>query len=319
MSANGKINTHGDPLAALSGFLQALWDIESLDAMVVSPNGHGYLLEHSDELMGVNPFHPMMKANVACLLADTLKQRPGQRIGVILRACEMRAVKELARLDLISTNRLLTICVDCLGTYPVGEIKWREERLVGLTDITDEALRFAPQGGIAAYRYRPACQVCLNPGATEGMVNIGVIGLPVRKEMLVIWNGDGLHIDSLLDSEADEELVSKRKKVLSGINERHWRTREIMIEALESYIPGDIDALLDQLKACNGCQACLEACPICSVKSIRRRADGSLEKESLINWLSSCAGCGMCEQACPKELPLTAIFNRIRDQLATVN
>jgi ferredoxin len=28
-------------------------------------------------------------------------------------------------------------------------------------------------------------------------------------------------------------------------------------------------------------------------------------------WLAACVGCGMCEQACPREMPLTALHDRL--------
>ena len=314
MSAYWRLNTQGDPLTTLSEFFRALWVNENLDMMLVSPDGHGYLLASVEEVMQVNPFHPMMKVNLACLLVDVVNQHPEKKIGVILRACELRALHELASRGVVNQASLLTICVDCLGTYPVEEVKWREERLSLSHDITEEALRFAPQGGIATYRYRPACQVCVNPSATAGMINIGVLGLPVRKEMLVSAPEGKLTLAAITHGAADDKLIIKREKMLEKIIERQQHTRSVMIENLDSSLPGDVDSLLDHLQECGGCHQCRDVCPICSAIAPHQDRDGRLEKEDVLQWLASCAGCGMCEQACPHALPLTAIFNRIRDQ-----
>lgn len=316
MNAYWKLNTHGDPLATLSNFIQALWVSENLDVLIVAPDGHGHIMESPEEVARANPFHPMMEVNLARLVAETVRQRAGKKIGILLRACELRALKELGARGLFEMEDLLTICVDCLGTYPVDEVKWREERLSLTNDITDETLRFAPQGGIASYRYRPACQVCRNPGATAGMINLGVLGLPVRQEMLVHGRAEQVRLRQITDGLADDSLVLKREKMLVRIIERHQRTRATMIEDLESNLPGDIDALLDHLQACGGCHLCMDACPICSADAPRMADGNKFAREDVIHWLVSCAGCGMCEQTCPKELPLLAIFNRIRDQLA---
>ena len=183
MNTNWKIDTHGDPLGALQKFVQTLWKQTDLDALVVAPNGGGYVLESPDDLEHMNPFRPVMKTNTARLAVETAKKRPGQRLGVILRPCEMRALNEMAARGAVKRDELLTVCVDCLGTFPAEEFEWRAER--SQKGLTKEALRFAPQGGISAYRYRPACQICSEPGATDGDVNIGVLGLPVRQSMLV--------------------------------------------------------------------------------------------------------------------------------------
>lgn len=314
MDAYWKLDTHGDPLGSISRFIQALWAAEKLDLMVVAPNGHGHILESPAQVPQANPFHPLMKTNIAYLVVETQKQRPGKRVGVLLRSCEMRALNELAWRGAVNKDDLLTICVDCLGTYAVSEIGWRTDRLSLTRDITDETLRFAPQGGISAYRYRPACQVCVNPGATDGNVNICVLGLPVREEILVNTNDD-IHLEALSNGLADESLVTRRTKMLERIADRHQRTRTEMIADLEDLMPEDIDGLLDMFAECKSCHACMDVCPICSVDYPRMAEDGHLEEADVINWIISCAGCGMCEQSCPKELPLNAIFNRIRDQL----
>ena len=315
MNAYRKLETHGDPLGSISRFIQSLWAAQNLDLMLVAPDGHGYLLESPEEVPQANPFHPMMKTNLAPLVVETLKQHPGKRVGAILRACEMRALNQLAWRGAFKSDDLLTIGVDCLGTYAVNEVGWRAERLALSKDLADETLHFAPQGGIAAYRYRPACQVCANPGATDGKVNLCVLGLPVREELLVNSRNDAVRLEPLTDGAADEALVDRRAKMLERVIERHQRTRAEMIAGLEADLPADVDGLLDKFASCRACRACMEACPICSVDYPRTAADGRLEEADVINWMISCAGCGMCEQSCPEELPLNAIFSRIRDQL----
>ena len=63
MNTNWKIDTHGDPLGALQNFVQTLWKQTDLDALVVAPNGGGYVLESPDDLEHMNPFRPVMKTS----------------------------------------------------------------------------------------------------------------------------------------------------------------------------------------------------------------------------------------------------------------
>jgi formate dehydrogenase subunit beta len=307
------LHTHGDPLGALQKFVKTLWEQSSLDAMVVAPGNGKFVLESPDELEHVNPFQPLMKLNTARLVVDTAIKEPGKRLGAMLRPCEMRALNEMAARGAIRREDVLVICTDCLGTFPADEYEWRTER--SAKGLTKETLQFAPQGGISAYRYRPACQMCAEPGATEGDVNVGVFGLPVRQSLLVNAFIDNSALKSITDGLATEDLVSKRGQTLAKISERHVRTGERVLKSLEENLPADLQDLLVQFESCGDCQACMNVCPICSVDEPRRNTDGSLVREDVVNWLLSCAGCGMCEQSCPQHQPLSAVFSHIREQI----
>jgi formate dehydrogenase subunit beta len=313
MNTNWMIGTHGDPLGALQKFVKTLWEQTDLDVMVVAPNGNGFVLEAPDQLEHLNPFRPLMKLNTARLVVDTAKKNPGKRIGAMLRPCEIRALNEMAARGAVKRGDVLAVCADCLGTFPADEFEWRTER--SSKGLTKETLQFAPQGGISAYRYRPACQMCAEPGATEGDVNIGVFGLPVRQSMLVNAHNGKVILESITNGLADDELVGKREQMLAKISERHVRTRERVLKSLDEDLPADLQELLLQFESCEDCQSCMNVCPICSVDQPRKTADGKLVREDVVNWLLSCAGCGMCEQSCPQHQSLNVVFAHIREQV----
>ena len=309
------LNTHGDPLGALQNFLKAVWEKAGLEALIVSANGH-LVIDSPEELDEVNPFRPVMRINTARLIPQIVEQRAGQKVGVILRPCELRALDELSRRNVVDEESLLTICVDCLGTYSTEDYGWRADRMGSSRGLTKEALKFAMQGGINTYRYRPACQMCPNPGATEAEINIGVLGLPVRQNLLVTTADGRLDWKALTDGAADEALRLKHEQMLAKIRERGEETRERLLTSMDAALPHNVDDLIEQFQACEDCQACIDVCPICAVDHPRRAADGRYDREDLIDWLLSCAGCGMCEQACPKHIPLSAIFAHIREMMA---
>jgi formate dehydrogenase subunit beta len=313
MNTNWMVQTHGDPLGALQTFVKTIWEQTGLDVLVIPPDGGGFTLESPEQLAHLNPFQPLMKLNTARLVVDTVRKRPGKRIGAMLRPCEMRALNEMAARAAVKRDDILAICTDCLGTFPAEEYEWRTER--SAKGLTKETLQFAPQGGISAYRYRPACQMCAEPGATEGDINIGVFGLPVRQFLLVNAQDGRDFLKSCTDGWATQELVNKREQTLAKISERHVRTRERVFHSLEKELPADLQQLLLQFETCGDCQACMHVCPICSVEAPRKTKDGRLVREDVVNWLLSCAGCGMCEQACPQHQPLSAVFSHIRTQI----
>lgn len=321
MNGYWKIETHGDPIGSVRRFIQNVWDQAQLESMLVSENGGAgaHWIKSSDALDTINPFRPIMRENLARRVPKAIHDHPQDRIGVLLRPCEMRALLEMdKRQDLLDQN-LVTVCIDCLGTYPEDEFEWRAARKGSSDELGNETLKFARQGGILAYRHRSACQMCASPGAQSADFNIHVLGLPVREKILVQegnhFKGDHINLASLSDGEADQSLVLMHEHVLSRQASFHHQTMERVMLALDDLLPKNLEALIAQLESCADCQKCMSACPICSVEFPRLGSDGHYPQESIRNWLVSCAGCGMCEQACHNNLPLAVIFGSIREKL----
>jgi formate dehydrogenase subunit beta len=331
------LETHGDPLGKVRDFIAKTWlETGQAGMLVMTVRGNEVkttprYITNVESLKEVNPFRPLMEINIASLIPDLLANHPDEKIGVLLRPCEMRALIEMTKHSSVKIDRLLTISVDCLGTFPADEYQWRLERTgksypdqeinvnKSSDDLASEALKFARQGGIVPYRYRPACQVCISPAAKEADINIHTIGLPVRQQILVVLNdttfATRFNNMPLTYSGADEDLILQHERIVSKKIEQHQRTLERIIIGLSGLLPSNLDAVIHQLESCGDCQNCMDVCPVCSVDRPTRYSDGHFDRSDIVRWLVSCAGCGMCEQSCPNHLPLSAIFAHIRQQL----
>ena len=332
MDGQWTLETHGDPLGRVRNLIKVIWLKSDLHGMLVTlDEGNGahavprYITDVA-VIDTINPFRPVMEVNAARRIPGILAEHPRVRVGALLRPCEQRALTEMAKHISIDLDRLLTISVDCLGTLPADEYQWRRERIQkGLPqaettdDLAQEALKFARQGGIIPYRFRPACQVCASPAATDADINLYVLGLPVREEILVSIReprvAGELGLDSYANGKAEDTAIFQRERILAKMGERHARHMQMVSQSLGSLLSVDVDGLILRLEACGDCQACLDACPICSVDRPARDADGHYDRQAVMRWLVSCAGCGMCEQACPEHLPTAAIFTHLRQQL----
>jgi Fe-S oxidoreductase len=263
-----------------------------------------------------NPFTPLMPINAAQLIPDLVSC--GDQVAAVLRPCEMRTLKAMVELDQLKIENLITISVDCLGTLPADEFKWRAQRKGSPKDLAQEALQFARQGGIIPYRYRTACQICESPEATEADINIGVLGLPVRQYLIINIRDEKIALSFTQGDTLpfDAELMAQHQKVVARLVARGQESRQRIFTELDEMLPEDIDSLVEPLHGCDDCRACLDVCPICTSDIPRQDAAGEYILEDVKKWLVSCSGCGICEQTCPKHLPLTIIFEHIRDQLA---
>jgi len=317
MNTQWVLNTKGDPLGMVNQFAQQVWQETGLVGMILPSDRKNELrvVEEQSELGELNPFQPLMLMNVAGLVPAVLEGHAKGRFGIVLRPCELRALNEVTERKGIDPGRLMTICVDCLGTFPDEEFEWRSVRKGSEAGLTREALQFAPQGGIAAYRYRAACQMCVAPGARSADINLGVIGIPVRQFILIDCRSDLLDWTKVTDKQADPALSKKREVMLSKLVEVHSQTRNRVLTGLTEVLPANVDVLLEQFYECGNCQSCMKACPICTATPPQRTNKGRYERQDVVEWLVDCAGCGMCEQSCPKHLPLSIIFTHVKQSL----
>jgi formate dehydrogenase subunit beta len=278
------------------------------------------LIRDSGQLDTVNPFKPLMTLNTANLIPDSIKEFPDLHIGAMMRPCEHRAMIEMVKHNGFSTNDVLTICTDCLGTFPVEDHGWHAYRKGTPGKLTQETLKFTQQGGTNAFRYRPACQMCDAPDARGAHINIGVLGLPVRQIILISARDEDtaerLRLAELADDQASPAIIAQHDRTLAKIVERNRQYFERLVCGLSDVLPADLDELIDQMHSCENCLDCQDVCPICVVDHPKLAEDGKYVREDVARWIISCSGCGMCEDACPKHLPLNAFFLHIRAQLA---
>lgn len=327
MSTHKMLQTEGDPLAAIQKLLHDIWATARLDGMLVPRRPPGscgvqmVLAQERGHFGAVDPFAPVMAEKAAVQVIDLARNHPLGSWAAVLRPCEVRVVYQLAHQHSVKLDHVLIIGVDCLATFPEEDYRWRAEKWHSTDRLTDEALKFARLGGINAYRYRPACQMCPSPVPEAVDLSIGVLGLAPRKFLLVTARNEAIahriHLDQIANGEATPTLADEHEKMRVKLMERHAHARERAFHALAPELPKTINDVIQHLRNCAPCRSCIETCPLCSALFY---GDIAMATMADVNrWLASCAQCGMCEEACPRHLPLTAIFGRINEELvATV-
>ena len=339
---------NNDPSAAVRGFLKRLLEADVVDALLVpmeTPAGTvtPALVADPDMLDAANPLAPVMGLNAARVAGRVSVREPRGRIGVVLRSCEMRALVELVKLQQASLDDLVTISIDCLGTYDV--IVYAAMQADGGVDnvallATSQSGELAPQNG---YAFRDACQMCEKPhfeGADITLELFGadlMAGIPIRlSEELA---GHGSLSESLDLSPAEEN--KRRKEVLGKVIEARARVRDERFVEIRQRL--DDEGISGVLAACVRCHNCMTVCPICYCKTclfkspvfdhepmlymnwaqrkgaFRLPADTTLFHLTRLNHMAlSCVGCGMCTSDCPSELPVGRVFRAIGQEVQEV-
>ncbi len=323
MTTHWMLKTQGDPLATARQFLRDLFHTADLSAMLVPLRMDDptcvepHIIDSPAQLGDADPFAPSMALNAARLVTLARQSHPEQQFAAVLRPCEIRALFAVGQRADISFDCLLIVGVDCVGTFSREDLAWRGS----IDRLTREALQFARQGGVAGYRYRPACQMCVEPMPSRADLTIDLLGMAARQMVMIGARDEALAtqvaLADITDGPAPPDIVAQHERVQTALTRRHQRTRQRLQQALSTDLTMSIDALVDHLAGCQPCQKCLEACVIYTTD--QKLAPGQpLTHERVMSWLASCAGCGMCEQACPEHLPLASIFSRLHDELQAI-
>ena len=329
-----------DPVHTLQEFLLNWWEAYQLETLLAPANtgdrdlvGTRVIQDRSD-LGAVNPFTPVMLSNAARTADHYIQNHPSQRVGVILRPCELRVYNELRkrRTDPVDDNQAVIIGIDCLGTFlPENYRQMVAQR--GAASILSETLLNAAEGGLRPQSFRTACQICDWPAPRGADLAIGAIGVNSTQFLLVIARDEEtdqhLGLPGLTDHLASEYQVSHRETVVGAIADLRAAIRKNMVEELAtSRHFGDLGSVMAWLANCDLCGKCLNACPLYDGeldallgKPQPRHAERAplAQMVAVSRWLTSCGGCGMCEETCAQGVPLilliSALSHRIQGDL----
>lgn len=344
MTNYATLPTDGRPLAALRGFLRGLLEQGIVDALLVPqpvPPGDSLvqtLVRDAALLERADPIYPLMPVQSARLVSNVSATNPGGKVGVVLKPCELRATVELAKLKQVDMAHIVTISLDCLGTYEVTDFV----ALARASDVSapsTEALAKAKDGAVIphdGYQFRPACRICEQPVPTNADIAIGLLGVDTSREILigvgerlgdVVWDRLGLMPTA--------ENPAARSAAINRLVAERTAARDARFAELRAAVT-DVPGLLAQFATCLRCHNCMVACPICYCKEcIFKTATFDHASESYLRWagrkaavrmptdtllfhltrlnhmVASCVGCGACSGACPSDIPVGELFRTV--------
>jgi formate dehydrogenase subunit beta len=279
------------------------------------------------EARALAPYMPVNAARVLQMMTKTMP--PSEKLAVVLRSCEARALVELVKLKQISQENLIVMSIDCAGTYSVDEYK---KAIAGKGDPGAQLVEKANKGE-EEERLREACQICLYPCAPWADIRIGFLGIDHKKRFLIealTETGEQLIRD--LGMEVGDITFKERESLIEKILGRRRKKEQQFLKEQQEELKGP-DKLLAALSSCIRCHNCMTVCPVCYCKecffkspTFEMEADrymGLAEKRGatrmpadmllfhitrMAHMAHACVACGMCGEGCPADVPVFKLF-----------
>lgn len=301
------------------------------------------LVKSPEALQNINPFAPVSLVNAARIVSDlTFPAAPEEKIGVVMRSCETRALVELVKHNQAGLEKVVVIGMDCLGTFE--PVDYREMCETG-GDPTGEWM--AASGG-GEYRedlrgktIRRACSACGHIEAEHAAIHLGWVGLD-GKHILVSVTDEFADWCASFPGTGSEAVPGGRQKSLEAIRRRREENKKKLFEEFSART-GSVESLLAELAGCIKCHNCRQACPLCFCRECvfsseifkhqpeyylsraGRKGLMGMPTDKLLFHLTrinhmglSCVGCGQCESACPAKIPVGVIFKIAGERLQQV-
>ncbi len=328
-------------LGAVRQFLSSLLEKQLVDALLVPlalPTGDNVvptIVSRPEQLKTANPLAPVMPVNTARLVSRITMISPSpERLGVVLRPCELRALVELVKLKQASLDKLLLIGVDCFGTYSVSDY---EKSVREGASPTDDLLGRV-QAGKEAPMLRKACQICEYPVPMGADLTIGLLGADINKNILLVA-GTPAGEQVMQSLGLEEAKAEARQPAISKLVAERTGKKEALLKQTREEVSG-LDKLMATLATCINCHNCKTACALCYCKECffdspvfefeaekylgwaKRKGALRMPNDTLLFHLTrlnhmviSCVGCGLCTEACPNDIPVADIFRLVGEQV----
>lgn len=333
--------TNGDTLGATRDFLRALFAQRIVDALLVPVEGARNtimpaLVKNPTRLDRANPFAPVMTFNSARLVSMLTHENVNAKLGVVLRACEIRALIELVKFNQAKLDQTILIGVDCFGTLAAREYA---KAIQQSPDLVQRILAAGQHGNAEALTWRSACAMCEHPTPMHADIRLGFIGVDNPRALAIEMRDD---LAAQMGVRADGTGVEVRNAVIANLVAARTAVRDAWIKNFREQMKNN-GGFASYFADCLECTNCMNACPICYCKECFFRTanaehaprellraaerhgaltmppDALLFQMTRLNHMAtSCVGCGLCEEACPHAIPLTVMFRAVGSRVQTI-
>ncbi len=254
-----------------------------------------------------------------------------EKIGLIARPCDTRALIELAKIKQINLDNLFVIAIEDRGMLPkagrdIKKIKDIDPTKIIKEKVGDNGLIVKLKDGSSKEVKIPISENCLRCYRKLPVVadlSISDLGIPIDSDEII------LKVYSDKGSDILEKSKISKKPLPNDIKNAHTEEYNEIIEKAKAKREKDLEEWANlpqsekiaQLLNCTMCNICIRGCPVCYCIDcilMKKRKDKTINKEAyqltrVAHVADRCIECGNCDNNCPQNLPLSIYFQSLND------
>lgn len=255
-----------------------------------------------------------------------------QKIAIITRPCDTRAIIELAKIRQVNLDNLFIIALEEHGlvldvSRGMRKVDEFEQSDIVKEKVTKDGLEFLLEDGNTKemdFDISENCARCVRKEPKIADLSVSYIGVPIDSENVI------LKVYSDKGGDVVENSGIKTEDLPDDIKEKHQTEMEELISSAKEQRKKDLEEWrnlsqaekIELLDKCTMCGMCIRACPVCyCVDCIlqKKRKDKEIDNISyqltrIAHVADRCVECGKCFNNCPMSLPLSLIFQSLNEQ-----
>jgi formate dehydrogenase subunit beta len=252
-----------------------------------------------------------------------------EKVGLIARPCDTRALIELAKIRQVNLENLFVVAIEDRGMLPKAGREMRKMKDVDATKIVKEKVGDSglivkmDDGSTKELNLTVAenCLRCYRKLPVVADLSVSDLGIPIDSDEIILKvysdKGENILEKSGVSKKAIPDDVKKAHT--DKYNDIIEKAKVKRTEDLEEWANKSQEEKLAEFLKCTMCNTCIRGCPVCYCVDciLMKKRKGKIIDKATYNLTriahdaDRCVECGNCANNCPQNLPLSLYFQSL--------